>query len=135
MWGNGIYGQIGNGKKKHSYKPTLVVDLINDKAIQLACGLNHVYALTASGKVYAWGAGTYGRLGLGTETDEFKPQVIPLLEGKTVRRIAAGGSQGCAVCAHQWVPDKDSKVCMNCNAKFTMIRRRVSIFRNSLILE
>lgn len=123
-WGNGLYGQIGNNKKEHFPKPKLVVDLVGEKAKQVACGVNHVLALMHSGKVFAWGAGTYGRLGIGSELDCFAPQLIELFSDKFVRSIAAGGSNSAAVCAHQWVPDKDAKECMQCKEKFTLFFRR-----------
>eukprot|EP01080_Neovahlkampfia_damariscottae_P011639 gene11639-4880_t len=123
-WGNGSYGQIGNDKKENCSKPKLVVMLINDKAKMICCGLNHVVALMHSGKVYSWGAGTYGRLGIGDEGDKFTPQIVELFEDKVVRKISAGGSNSGAVTAHQWVPDKDVKECMQCKDKFTFLNRR-----------
>lgn len=123
-WGNGLYGQIGNNKKEHFPKPKLVVDLVGEKAKLVACGVNHVLALMHSGKVFAWGAGTYGRLGIGSEQDKYSPQLIELFGDKVVRSIAAGGSNSAAVCAHQWVPDKDAKECMQCKEKFTLFFRR-----------
>jgi alpha-tubulin suppressor-like RCC1 family protein len=131
-WGNGSYGQIGNDKKENCSKPKLVVMLINDKAKMIQCGLNHVVALMHSGKVYSWGAGTYGRLGIGDESDKFTPQIIELFEDKVVRSICAGGSNSGAVTAHQWVPDKDVKECMQCKEKYTFFNRRVSGNVNSI---
>ncbi|KAL9649455.1 hypothetical protein ABK040_000694 [Willaertia magna] len=122
MWGNGIYGQIGNNTNTHAFTPTRVKSI--GKAKQLACGVNHVLVLCDDGAVYGWGAGTYGRLGLGTEADHRTPIKINFFEGKTVRYIGAGGSQSAAVCAHQWVPDEDATDCMSCKSKFTFLRRR-----------
>eukprot|EP01027_Heterolobosea_sp_BB2_P016989 GEZU01024110.1.p1 GENE.GEZU01024110.1~~GEZU01024110.1.p1 ORF type:complete len:180 (+),score=35.95 GEZU01024110.1:36-575(+) len=125
MWGNGIYGQIGNDKKDNTNDtPVHVEALVHEKVIQLVCGTNHNLALTESGKVYAWGAGTYGRLGIGSEIDQKVPTVIPNLLDKQVRNVAAGGSQSGAVCAHMWVPDKDLPHCMACKKKFTFTNRR-----------
>jgi alpha-tubulin suppressor-like RCC1 family protein len=125
-WGNGNYGQLGNGKKDSLAKPKLVIDLVGDnyKAKQVVCGVNHCLALMHSGKVFGWGAGTYGRLGIGTEEDKFSPQTIELFSDKLVRSIAAGGSNSGCVAAHQWVPDKDAKDCMACRSTFTFFNRR-----------
>ena len=98
---------------------------------QISAGVNHCLALAQSGKVYAWGAGVFGRLGLKSEVDQREPQVIPFLEDRVVRQVAAGGTMSCAVCAHQWVPDKDCDACMKCNTKFTFFNRRVSNFLNN----
>lgn len=124
VWGNGIYGQIGNSMKEHSLVPCKIDAFRGDMVKQIACGANHTLALTKRGLTYAWGAGTYGRLGLRSESDQSVPQRIPILADKVVRSIAAGGSMSVAVCAHQWVPDKDSPHCMQCRTKFTFTNRR-----------
>jgi len=123
-WGSGIYGQIGNNEKSHANNPTLVKNLKGDGAQKIACGVNHTLALMDNGKVYAWGAGTYGRLGLKSENDQHVPKEITFLADKSVRAIACGGGQSACVCAHQWVPDKDATACMNCKSVFTFIKRR-----------
>jgi len=124
MWGNGMYGQLGNGEKANSFSPVRVRDLQHEKAIQITCGVNHTMVLTESNCVYTWGAGTYGRLGIRDEKDQPLPRLIEFLKEKEVREINAGGCMSGCVCAHQWVPDFDAKKCMNCNRDFTIIRRR-----------
>nr|CAG4717260.1 unnamed protein product [Naegleria fowleri] len=125
MWGNGIYGQIGNNSNTHALSP-MRVKFGKLKAKQLVCGVNHAMTLMEDGSVYAWGAGTYGRLGINSEGDQRVPVRITFFDDKSVRTLGAGGSQSAAVCAHQWVPDKDATNCMNesCKAKFTFLRRR-----------
>lgn len=122
VFGNGIYGQMGNGKKENSYIPIKVPNL--ELCRQVASGLNHIIAFSNLGKVYGWGAGSSGRLGIKSEADQTTPQNIALLNDKTVRSIAAGGCMSMAVCSHQWVPDKDAVACMHCKSKFTFINRR-----------
>jgi alpha-tubulin suppressor-like RCC1 family protein len=123
-FGSGIYGQIGNNEKSHALLPTLVKSLRGDAGKEVACGVNHILALMDSGKVYSWGAGTYGRLGLKSENDQHIPKEITFLADKSVRMITAGGSQSACVCAHQWVPDKDATGCMQCKSVFTFMKRR-----------
>ncbi|KAL0483141.1 hypothetical protein AKO1_014817 [Acrasis kona] len=124
MWGNGIYGQIGNGIKQHALAPVRVDALASRPAKQLACGVNHVMVLLEDGIVFSWGAGTYGRLGVKSESDLHSPKMVEFLSDKSVRNIDCGGSQSACVCAHQWVPDKDCHNCMDCNLAFTFLRRR-----------
>ena len=123
MWGNGIYGQIGNNTNTHALSP-MRVKLGKLKGKQLVCGVNHVLCLMDDGSVYGWGAGTYGRLGVGNEIDQRVPIRISFFDDKTVRGLGAGGCQSAAVCAHQWVPDKDATDCMSCKSRFTFLRRR-----------
>ncbi|EFC43629.1 RhoGEF domain-containing protein [Naegleria gruberi] len=123
MWGSGIYGQIGNNTNTHALTP-MRVKFGKLKAKQLVCGVNHVLVLMEDGSVYGWGAGTYGRLGNGNESDQRVPVRINFFDDKNVRGLGAGGSSSAAVCAHQWVPDKDADDCMSCKSKFTFLRRR-----------
>src|SRR5204863_7407707 len=60
----------------------------------IALGREHSCAL-AGGRVYCWGAGDRGQLGLGTTRDAPTPTVVPGLEG--VRQIAAGADHSCAL--------------------------------------
>lgn len=53
-----------------------------DKVASVACGAAHTLALTAGGRVYAWGANGYGQLGLGA--------VGPLREASLRRGEVAG---------------------------------------------
>jgi len=124
LWGNGKYGQIGNEKNENISKAKIVLQLIGDKAKMVCCGANHIIVLMYSGKVYSWGAGTYGRLGIGTEQDKSSPQLIESFNDKVVRSISAGGTSSASVCAHQWIPDKDILECMNCKTSFTFFNRR-----------
>lgn len=65
-WGANNFGQAGNGRTGfEAIDPqTSKVDLPEIR--QLALGLNHSLALTADGKVYAWGANQYGQIGQST---------------------------------------------------------------------
>ena len=42
---------------------------------QVSCGYHHSLALTNKGKVFSWGDGQYGQLGLGP--DDMEPMFIP----------------------------------------------------------
>ncbi|XP_014677711.1 PREDICTED: serine/threonine-protein kinase Nek9-like isoform X2 [Priapulus caudatus] len=58
---------------------------------QVSCGDAHVVALTAGPRrVYAWGCGEYGRLGLGSEDDCAMPQLVPLPAHCRPRLVTAG---------------------------------------------
>ena len=57
----------------------------------MSCGTEHTLALTANGKVYAWGSNQYGVLGVGNHfpfTEQ--PSLVEKLERQTVVQISAG---------------------------------------------
>ena len=58
-------------------RPLIIEGLMHKKVINLACGDDHVLALTDDGFVYSWGNNKYGQLGLGDVKGEGVP--IPTL--------------------------------------------------------
>ena len=63
-WGEGAYGQLGNGSPYDEYAPVPVSNLSG--IIDIACGWNHSLAVTSNGTAWAWGKNTYGQLGIDT---------------------------------------------------------------------
>lgn len=50
------------------------VSIIKDKnIIEIAAGAAHSLALDENGRVYGWGHGNYGQLGLGLSGESFEP--------------------------------------------------------------
>ena len=46
--------------------------------------------MTASGELYTWGRGNYGRLGHGNSEDQLTPKVVTALKGQKVVDVACG---------------------------------------------
>eukprot|EP00741_Cyanophora_paradoxa_P003473 tig00000711_g3373.t1 len=89
-WGANDYGQLGHGGAQGEALPRRVEALSGINVTQIACGDNHSMALSDTGELYAWGRGTYGALGLGTDGEKRTPQPIRLLRKKGVRDVACG---------------------------------------------
>ena len=81
-WGSAQGGQLGLSEKQMMsfpnftqsyciYKPTHITTLSN--VIAISTGEAHSVALCDSGRVYAWGFGSNGQLGLGFCEDSFEP--------------------------------------------------------------
>ena len=87
-WGQNTSGQIGTRASSASVSsPTVIAGLPTIRAI--AAGVNHVLALDAGGKVWAWGQNTFGQVGTGSvSTMVLTPtQVVGL---PPVKAVAAG---------------------------------------------
>lgn len=69
--------------------PTLVSKLSKSCIRQIACGSAHTLARSSEGRVFAWGHGAGGRLGMGDCADRIEPEPIPELERLCVLQIAA----------------------------------------------
>ena len=65
-WGDNIYGQLGAGQPGGASDVPVQVQLPgNAIAVQVAAGQWHSLALTADGRVFAWGRNNSGQLGQG----------------------------------------------------------------------
>jgi alpha-tubulin suppressor-like RCC1 family protein len=94
-WGEGSFGQLGNGSNAGSNLPVDVAGLTGVVAISAyqfsAC------ALLANGSVYCWGYNASGQLGDGTTTSRNAPVKVVGLPGATA--VTAGADHSCAVVA------------------------------------
>lgn len=67
---------------------------------QVAVGGTHTLALTDAGRLFVWGRGSFGRLGLGAGAkDHYLPVEVPLpggCERWKVAAVAAGTSDWCS---------------------------------------
>ena len=78
MIGNNFHGRLGLDDRNlsHSSEPCLVESLLNEKIISVSCGSIHTIAVTEAGRVYSWGFGEFGALGIGNNVTEYKPVLI-----------------------------------------------------------
>ncbi len=83
-WGNGTYGEMGNGTTKTSATPSKTV--LNN-GISVSTGAGHNVALDQSGRVYTWGRNSYGELGIGSTANS----TIVLKTFETATEISASG--------------------------------------------
>lgn len=71
-------------------EPTLITALAGKQVIHITCGSTYSAAVTASGELYTWGRGNYGRLGHGGSEDQCTPSLVSALKGHKVIDVALG---------------------------------------------
>jgi alpha-tubulin suppressor-like RCC1 family protein len=100
-WGSNSCGQQGTGAAGGTVTAPAAVPLpAGTRVTALAAGGCFALALTASGKVLAWGQNSQGQLGLGHVNSTPQPPVrVHLPAGQKITRIAAGLVFGLAVTA------------------------------------
>ena len=74
-WGYNDWGQLGDGSETSSSRPVVVVDLPAVSEIALAPS-HHSCARNEDGKVWCWGANSYGQLGNGSNINSGVPVVV-----------------------------------------------------------
>ena len=82
--GSGALGQLGL-KGIHTTENRIVhIDGFAFPVTQVVSGYDHSLALQENGSVYCWGAGAYGVLGVGGDSNIKEPTLIPTLDRKAV---------------------------------------------------
>jgi len=101
--GSNTHGQCGSGASSiNEYDPVPVLGM-DQPATQVSCGFQFVLALTADGRMWGWGKGGRGQLGL-VDNDTYKAPV-PLdgpggsLVGVPFVQVEAGFSHGAGLTA------------------------------------
>jgi hypothetical protein len=96
---------IGVGEDTYAahYAPTIVKGLLGQHIVQLACGGQHVAVLSATGRVFTWGRGGFGRLGHGHSGAVESPTLVEGLKNVQVSLVCCGFAYTAAV-------DSDGKV-------------------------
>ena len=89
-WGDNDQGELGNGTTTSSSTPVYARLPASQRITTLRSGAFSL-AVSASGRLYAWGANASGQLGDGTTTDRHKPERISLPAGVRLTTARAGG--------------------------------------------
>lgn len=78
--GGGQYGQLGHGSQSNEMLPRKVVELMGSTITQLQCGRQHTLAFvpyrSTGGRLYSFGLGGAGQLGVRQSSSASTPQVV-----------------------------------------------------------
>ena len=96
-FGSGAYGQLGLDDDIDEYIPTMIPGL-EEKIVQVSCGGAHTALLDSQGRVWTFGQGDYGQLGL----DDDEARTIPTLisELPRIKQISCGKKHTAVVDIH-----------------------------------
>ncbi|XP_067874142.1 uncharacterized protein [Heterodontus francisci] len=88
--GDGAQGCLGHGDHFSTSRPCLIEALLSVNVQVIACSLHHVLCVSDEGKVFSWGNGKYGKLGLGNDDDHCLPMEITFEEQMFIRDVKCG---------------------------------------------
>ena len=86
-WGAGQNGALGNGRPTNSPAPGRVFTIGTLKFRSVSAGDENTCAVVVGEVAYCWGLGTLGRLGTGSQANEFTPRLV---SGRAFRSVSAG---------------------------------------------
>jgi alpha-tubulin suppressor-like RCC1 family protein len=98
-WGDGYYGQLGDGLEGISGGvPSPQAVRGGHTFTQISAGFEHACALDGAGKAWCWGNNTYGQLGNDEQVVVMgEPVPVEVVGGLTFTRISAGRDATCAI--------------------------------------
>ncbi|MBK6971243.1 MAG: hypothetical protein IPH29_19590 [Candidatus Microthrix sp.] len=93
-WGQGGYGQLGDGvRPSYALVPVAVAGMTD--ATALIAGDRHTCAILGNGDMSCWGSNWFGQLGNGTNDESIAPIAVPGITGVT--DLAAGTGHTCVI--------------------------------------
>lgn len=97
-WGDGDFGQLGNGAGADSSVPVKVVDTSMGGVVRISVASQHVCALTDTARVWCWGNEASGRLGHGeTLSQENSPVPVSVVNmSADIIGVSVGDDFSCA---------------------------------------
>lgn len=102
-WGSGLNGRLGNGLTSSSSVPVAVTTsgvLAGKKVIKMDAASTNGCVVASDNLPYCWGTGGSGQLGNGVSASSTVPVAVSMtgvLQGKTIKSIAAGETHTCVV--------------------------------------
>jgi alpha-tubulin suppressor-like RCC1 family protein len=92
VWGNGHYGQLGNGSTSNALKPQLLTEPSGVHFAQVNSGGATDYAVTSSGDLYAWGSNISDQIGNGVTGKKVPQYTTPVNDHLTVAQVSSTAS-------------------------------------------
>jgi alpha-tubulin suppressor-like RCC1 family protein len=89
-WGDGEFGQLGDGKNVSTDTPVYVKLPRHTKVTAVAAGVGHLFAVTSTGSLLAWGDNGFGDLGIGATGVRRTPVRVKLPRGVKIVSASAG---------------------------------------------
>ena len=119
-WGSNTAGQLGLGDFLTRVMPAPVDSLAQTTVLSLVCGSRTTLALDREGRVFAWGKGDDGQLGIGERGTVARPRLVTALLRHPIAQLACRGAHVLALDAAgqvwAWGRNDDGQLGVNASA-------------------
>lgn len=116
-WGLNSSGQLGFGDFATRILPRAVEYFKATKLAGVACGSRASFALDSEGKVFAWGKGEDGQLGIGERSTAMTPRLVESLLRQPIAQLKCRGAHVLALTARgqlwAWGRNEDGQLGYN----------------------
>jgi len=94
LFGCGLGGRLGSGNQLDQFAPQRTVGMEHVQVVEVACGYHHTLAIDVMGKVWVFGNGDCGQLGLGDTLPRATPQLLTTFSRNPHRVSNTNGEDG-----------------------------------------
>jgi len=102
-WGFNNFGQLGVGDTRRRSRPCLISQLTPKNVLAIAAGHYHTLAIDGDHKVWAWGWGIHGQLGIHSAENSKIPVNVALLNSQKAVQVAAGHAHSVVLSAKGYI--------------------------------
>jgi alpha-tubulin suppressor-like RCC1 family protein len=95
-WGDGDSTKLGTSATTDVTQP-VSININSNSVYSVATANSHTCSVMDTGKVYCWGEGEFGRLGLNSETDTPSPSEVIFPNHRNVEMLATQNTHNCAL--------------------------------------
>ncbi|KAI3896852.1 hypothetical protein MKX03_013503 [Papaver bracteatum] len=108
---------------------TIIEGKLNGEFVMgVSSGSYHTAVLTSKGKVFTWGKGANGQLGLGDTEDRNSPTLVEALRERQVESIICGSNFTAAICVHKSIFSTHQSSCSGCRIVFRFTRKKYNCY-------
>src|SRR6266567_3537863 len=99
-WGYNAFGELGIGTTTNAARPNQVTTPASTGWTSVTAGIYHTCATRSDATLWCWGWNGYGQLGIGSTTDQDRPQQVTFPASTGWTSVTGGAIHTCATRTH-----------------------------------
>ncbi|KAI3857638.1 hypothetical protein MKW98_028902 [Papaver atlanticum] len=120
--------QLGDPQARDKSITIIEGKLKGEFVMGVSSGSYHTAVLTSRGKVFTWGKGENGQLGLGDTEDRNSPTLVEALRERQVESVICASNYTAAICVHKSIFSTHQSSCSGCRIVFRFTRKKYNCY-------